>query len=118
MTKEAQKANGTNSTPTDKEIENCSTYLKKTLEIISPDIIVTLGRKALSALKNIQHHNIVLRNSVAEIQSWNGKCLLPLYHPSPTSINFYRSMQEQMTDFAKLLLFVDPIGGFKVKKVV
>jgi uracil-DNA glycosylase family 4 len=108
-----QKSNGNNSTPTEEEIKNCSTYLKKTLDTVNPEVIVTLGKKALLALKNIEHHNIVLKNSVAKIQSWNEKCLFPLYHPSPTSINFNRGMKEQMTDFTNLSLIVDPLTGFK-----
>jgi DNA polymerase len=112
-----QKENGNNSTPTEEEIENCSNYLKKTLEVVNPELIVTLGSKALLALKTIKHHEIVLQKSVAEIQLWNEKCLFPLYHPSPTSINFNRNMKEQMTDFLKLSLLVDPINGLKKDEV-
>jgi DNA polymerase len=111
-----QEINGNNSTPTAKEIANCSDYLKETIEIVNPDVIVTLGSKALSALKKIKRHNFVLKNDVAKIQSGNEKHLFPLYHPSPTSININRNMKKQISDYKKLSSLVDPISGLKKGK--
>jgi DNA polymerase len=108
-----QDENGNNSTPTNKEIKNCSIYLKETIEVVNPDVIVTLGSKALLALKNIKQHDITLKKCVAKIQPWNDKLLFPLYHPSPASINFNRNMKRQTGDFIKLTSIVDPITGLK-----
>jgi uracil-DNA glycosylase family 4 len=107
-----QKTNGNNSAPTDEEIENCSIYLKETLNLINPDVVVTLGCKALSALNIIYPHNYTLRNHAGNIQSWNNKNLYPLYHPSPKGM-INRKFYEQIKDFINLLLIVNPLSGLK-----
>jgi DNA polymerase len=101
---------GNNSRPERQEIINCSEYLKRTLELIKPEIIVTLGVTALKALKYIETHNFVLRDCVAQKLSWNNMSLFPLYHPNPKAIR-YRSREKQKLDFRKLSNIVDPIKG-------
>jgi DNA polymerase len=108
-----QNEKGNNSKPEKKEIKNCSDYLRKTLELIKPDIIVTLGAKALDVLRYIKPHNYILGKCVAQKSSWNNMNLFPLYHPSPKVINFHRSMDEQKLDFNKLSDIVDPVKGMK-----
>ena len=106
-----------NAPPKSKEIENCSDYLKRTIELVNPDVIVTLGGKALKALKHISCHNFVLSDCVTEEQNWNDKILFPLYHPSPTVINCKRDLKTQKKDFAALSCLVDPKKGNKNKLV-
>jgi len=106
---------GNNAPPKSKEIRNCSNYLKRTIELVNPDVIVTLGGKALKALKNISCHNFVLGDCVTEEQDWNDKKLFPLYHPSPTVVNCTRDFKTQKSDFAALSRIVDPIKGIKNK---
>lgn len=107
-----QDENGNNSTPTQEEIENCSYYLEMTLELINPDIIVTLGVKALEALKAIKSHNYALKECVAEKHLWNGRYLFPLYHTSPRAA-IHRNIVKQRADFIALSHIVDPMGGLK-----
>jgi uracil-DNA glycosylase family 4 len=102
-----QDINGNNATPTNIEIANCSIFLKETLEIINPDVIVTLGKKALEALKHIENHNYILKTHVAKKLSWNNKCLFPLYHPSPLAM-LHRDFNKQKADFRKLMKIVKP----------
>jgi len=111
-----QDANGNNSTPTQEEIENCSYYLEMTLELISPDIIVTLGVKALEALKAVKDHNYALKDCVAEKLSWNGRFLFPLYHMSPRAA-IHRNTAKQRSDFIILSHIVDPVRGLKTQTV-
>jgi DNA polymerase len=106
-----------NAPPKSKEIENCSNYLKRTIELVNPDVIVTLGGKALNALKHISCHNFVLGDCVTEEQDWNGKKLFPLYHPSPRVINCTRNLETQKKDFAALSCLVDPTTGLKNKLI-
>ena len=106
---------GNNAPPKSKEIRNCNNYLKRTIELVNPDVIVTLGGKALKALKNISCHNFVLGDCVTEEQDWNDKKLFPLYHPSPTVVNCTRDFKTQKSDFAALSRIVDPIKGIKNK---
>ncbi|HQU84798.1 MAG TPA: uracil-DNA glycosylase [Pyrinomonadaceae bacterium] len=93
---------GANRKPTKKEIKNCAEFLQKTLQLIDPKIIVTLGSVALEALKTIQYHQFTLKNNAANIFEWNGRTLVPLYHPSPQVIASHRREHEQLADFQSL----------------
>lgn len=112
-----QDESGNNSTPTQEEIENCSYYLEMTLELINPDIVVTLGVKALESLKAIKSHNYALKECVAEKTMWNGRYLFPLYHMSPRAA-IHRNMTKQRADFIALSHIVDPIKGLKAQVTI
>ncbi|HVE55868.1 MAG TPA: uracil-DNA glycosylase [Pyrinomonadaceae bacterium] len=90
---------GANRKPSKKEIRNCAPFLEKTINLINPKIIVTLGTVALEALKTIEYHQIILKSDAARIFQWNGRKLVPLYHPSPQVIASRRRMHEQLEDF-------------------
>ena len=102
-----QDENGNNSTPTQEEIKNCNDFLKKTLEIINPELVITLGAKALDSLKRIENHNYFLQNFVATKVSWNNKFLFPLYHTSPLARR-HRNEDQQKADFRALSQIVNP----------
>ncbi len=74
---------GTNAPPSPVEMRNCSSFLQRTLEIIRPRIIATLGSKALLALSQIAPHAYTLREHAATLVPWGNYALFPLYHPSP-----------------------------------
>src|SRR5260370_32006919 len=74
---------GANRRPTQKELTNCSSFLRRTIEIVDPRVIVTLGSVALEALKRIHYHELSLKESAAQIREWRGRLLVPIYHPSP-----------------------------------
>src|SRR6188474_3153360 len=42
---------GANRKPALKELSNCSTFLRRTIDIVNPRVVVTLGTVALEALK-------------------------------------------------------------------
>ena len=107
-----QDEHGNNSTPTKEEVENCSYYLEMILELINPDVIITLGVKALEALKYISSHNFILRDCVAKKLTWNGRCLFPLYHMGPRA-TIHRALIKQRADFIELSHIVDPVKGMK-----
>jgi uracil-DNA glycosylase len=93
---------GANRKPTKKEIKNCSGFLRQTIEIINPKIIVTLGAVALEALKLIEYHQFSLKSDAAKILIWNRRILLPFYHPSPQVTASRRRLSEQLEDFRVL----------------
>jgi len=74
---------GTNAPPSAREVRACSPFLRRTLEIVAPRVVVTLGAKALSALRLIAPHEIVLSRNAAMPTAWNGLVVFPLFHPSP-----------------------------------
>lgn len=90
---------GANRKPSKTEIVNCGDFLTKTLDLINPKIVVTLGSVALEALKTIEYHQLLLKSAAGEIFDWNGRILVPLYHPSPQVVASHRRMHEQLEDF-------------------
>jgi uracil-DNA glycosylase len=98
-----RKPSGANDKPTRTEIRNCSAFLLRQIELINPPVIATLGAVALDALKLIEAHKYQLREAAAKILRWNGRLLVPLYHPSPQVIITVRTLEEQKRDFRSLL---------------
>ena len=90
---------GANRRPTQKELMNCSEFLRRTIELIDPRVIVTLGSVALEALKRIQYHELSLKESAGEIHSWQDRVLVPIYHPSPQVLASHRREAEQLRDY-------------------
>lgn len=97
-----RKPSGANDKPTRTEIRNCSYFLQRTIEIINPPVLATLGAVALEALKFIAPHSYTLKESAARILNWNGRKLVPLYHPSPQVLITVRPLEQQLLDFEAL----------------
>jgi len=94
-----QSPSGANRRPTAAEIRNCSDFLSRTIELVQPAIIVTLGTVALEALKHIHYHEFTLRDDAAKVRDWYGRQLIPLYHPSPQVLITSRSEEAQLHDY-------------------
>jgi uracil-DNA glycosylase family 4 len=90
---------GANRKPTQKELNNCSDFLRRTIDLVDPQVIVTLGSVALEALKRIQSHELNLKTSASQIHSWNNRVLVPIYHPSPQVLASHRREAEQLNDY-------------------
>ena len=99
--------NGTNDKPSSSEIKNCSSFLKATLDLIKPRVVVSLGRVGLDALNWIFGTRYTLAKTAAHLQSLSYFNLFPLYHPSPRVIYRHRSMAQQKKDFKKIVTFLD-----------
>jgi uracil-DNA glycosylase family 4 len=90
---------GANRRPSAKELRNCSNFLRRTIELISPQIVVTLGGVALEALRLIHYHEFTLRDDAAKVRRWNDRLLIPLYHPSPQVLITSRDERAQLRDY-------------------
>jgi len=90
---------GANRKPTQKELSNCSTFLRRTIDIVNPRVVVTLGTVALEALKRIHYHELTLKENAAQIHSWQGRILIPIYHPSPQVLASHRREAQQLKDY-------------------
>ena len=90
---------GANRKPTQKELTNCSSFLRRTIELVDPRVIVTLGSVALEALKRIQYHELSLKTAAAQIHAWNDRVLVPIYHPSPQVLASHRREAAQLADY-------------------
>jgi len=94
-----RKASGANRRPRAGEVRNCSTFLRRTIELVDPRVVVTLGGAALDALKLLHYHEFNLKDDAARIREWNGRLLVPLYHPSPQVLITSRKEAEQLRDY-------------------
>jgi len=90
---------GANRRPSAGEVANCSAFLGRTIALVDPQLIVTLGGVALEALKPIHYHELNLKDSAGEIHRWNGRLLVPLYHPSPQVLITSRREAAQLQDY-------------------
>lgn len=90
---------GANRKPTQKELSNCSDFLHRTIQIVNPRLVVTLGSVALEALKRIHYHELTLKHHAATIHQWNERLLVPIYHPSPQVLASHRREQQQLQDY-------------------
>lgn len=94
-----QAASGANRKPTQKELANCSEFLHQVIELVDPLLIVTLGSVALDALRRIHYHQLALKEAAGKIVSWNGRALVPIYHPSPQVLASHRREAQQLADY-------------------
>ena len=94
-----RSASGANRRPKALEIRNCSDFLRRSIELVDPRIVVTLGTVALEALKLVHYHDFNLKNDVGRVRRWNGRLLVPLYHPSPQVLITSRKEAAQLRDY-------------------
>ena len=90
---------GANRKPTQKELANCSDFLARTIGIINPRVVVTLGSVALEAIKRVHYHQLNLKENAAQIHEWQGRVLIPIYHPSPQVLASHRREAQQLNDY-------------------
>lgn len=89
---------GNNSTPNSGEIKNCMPFLKETIEILDPSIVVTLGAVALKACGELEGYSFSLREKVRTVNAWMGRKLIPVYHPGQRAM-VHRSFANQLSDY-------------------
>lgn len=94
-----RKSTGANRKPTGAEVANCSDFLRRQIEVVNPQVVVTLGAVSLAALNSIEYHQLSLRESAGQVYRWCGRLLVPLYHPSPQVLASHRREPEQLRDY-------------------
>lgn len=92
---------GTNRRPDRAEVRQCSAWLREQIAIVDPAVIGALGIVALEALALIEPHDVELRRDVGKPIPWNGRLLVPLYHPSSRA-QIHRPVVAQEEDFRSL----------------
>jgi len=91
-------ANGNNATPTPTEIRNCAPFLREQIDILGPEIVVTLGAVALKACALVAPHSLSLKEDVRTSSAWFGRKLIPAYHPGQRAM-VHRSFANQLSDY-------------------
>ncbi|HMJ25857.1 MAG TPA: uracil-DNA glycosylase, partial [Pyrinomonadaceae bacterium] len=106
-------ASGANRRPKASEIRNCSAFLRRTIDLVQPAVMVTLGTVALEALKLLHYHDFTLKQDGGRIRRWNDRLLVPLYHPSPQVLITSRDEKMQLRDYRVVVQAVRRIGEAK-----
>ena len=94
-----RKESGANRKPSVGESVNCAAFLSRQIELVEPRVVVTLGAVALAALSRIEYHQFSLKDSAGRVYEWNGRLLVPLYHPSPQVLASHRREDAQLRDY-------------------
>jgi DNA polymerase len=97
---------GNNRRPIAQEIKNCSPFLEKILNLIAPELVVTLGRVGLESINRLLGTKYDLPKTAAKIYVTQKFKLLPLYHPSPRVTHWRRTLTLQKRDFNKIKPFI------------
>ena len=105
-----RSASGANRRPTAHEVANCSEFLRRTIALVNPKLIVTLGGVALDALKVVHYHELNLKEAAGEIRRWNERLLVPLYHPSPQVLITSRKEAAQLRDYKVVARAIRRLG--------
>lgn len=92
---------GNNASPNSVEIRNCSQYLSRTIELLQPRFVITLGQVALHTLQHIEDHALVLSQHAGIPHVWHERWLIPLYHPGPRA-RIYRPVEMRKMTFFNL----------------
>lgn len=99
------------------ELDNCTLLLQMLINLVNPEVIVTLGEIALEALNIINSHDLNLRDNAGMKISWSNKTVIPLYSPNKGA-KPHRSILKQRSDIISVAKFVDPFTGIKRKKYI
>lgn len=94
-----RKPSGANRKPLMAEVLNCSRFLRRQLEVLDPPVVVTLGAVSLAALRLVEYHELTLKENAGQTHQWNGRLLVPVYHPSPQVLASHRREAAQLLDY-------------------
>ncbi len=105
-----------NRDPTPEEIEAFRPYLDKEIEIISPKIIVTLGRYSMGKfISGVTISKIHGQARFYELPTMNYKLIIfPMYHPA-AALRAGSVMAQFVADFGKLKILLGGNSGEVVK---
>ena len=104
-----------NRDPLPEEIETYGKYLDKIIEIISPKVIITLGRYSMAKfLPNVKISQV--HGKVYNI-NWRGYELMviPMYHPA-ASLRNPEVLRQEKSDFLRLPDIISKLEKEEVKK--
>lgn len=80
----------------------CRPWMERLIELMDPIVVITFGGQPLVALGRIEKHGLQLRTSAGRLHKWNGRNLLPLYHPGRLG-RISRRAERQKLDIEILL---------------
>jgi DNA polymerase len=91
-----------NRVPMPDEVETCTPYLVKQLEVIRPKVIVTLGLPAAKYM--LSEPRITMGSVRGKWQSWRGIKVMPTYHPSYVLRNYTQATRAAVWNDLQLVM--------------
>ena len=92
---------GNNRPPTRAEQANCLPWLAETIERVQPELVVAMGKVALSATEAIESHGLSLSDTGEPPRAWFGRMLAVTYHPGAQA-RMSRADAQQDEDWQRL----------------
>ncbi len=92
---------GNNRRPRASEIAACRDFLAAQVALVRAPIVVAMGGVSLESLGHIEPHGAELASHVGRVIDWNGRALVPVYHPSIQS-TLSRPHKQQRRDWRRL----------------
>lgn len=87
-----------NRDPRPNEIDACKGYLRSQIELIDPDVVVTLGNFASKLLLRTETGITRLRGTAYEW--WGGRFLVPTFHPAAALRGRPQVLEDMRADFS------------------
>ena len=97
-----QTPEGHNAPPKASELANCGLWLRATLELVDPALVVALGAVALHALGRIEKHDLQVSRDAGRVVQWGGRELGVLFHPGGRTLA-RRPLESQLEDWRRVL---------------
>jgi uracil-DNA glycosylase len=86
-------SSGGDRVPSAAEIATCATWRARELELLEPELIVPVGRLAISLFLG----DLALTEAVGRVHRWEGRDVAPLPHPSGVSTWFKKDPGASLT---------------------
>jgi uracil-DNA glycosylase len=80
-----KKATGGDRVPAPDEIQNCSVWFKREIQILQPHLVIPVGKLAIAQFIPLQKLDHVIGNQMSVTYSGHAFDLIPLPHPSGAS---------------------------------
>ena len=87
-----------NRDPAQDEVDSCKDYLRAQITLIDPNVVVTLGNFATKLLMRTETGITRLRGR--SYPWWQGRVLIPTYHPAAALRSGERLIGEMQSDFS------------------
>jgi uracil-DNA glycosylase family 4 len=102
-------SDGHNRRPSTSEVADCADFLAEQIRMVDPAVVVALGNVALGALRRLAPHDLALDRHAGRPHLWQGRLLVPLYHPGPRAA-VHRHPAQQESDWHRLGRLVRRLG--------
>lgn len=102
-----------NNAPSSTEMNNCLPFLQRTVEMLRPPVVATIGTVAMRAIARLAERegDSATKPRLSDVAGRVVNCgafrWIPLFHPSPRVLNTVRALEQQKADFALLKRLVE-----------